>query len=113
MIVDVRIVIDLFPAPARRPVDEIGTGIEIHRGHADLGEAELVGAVEITLVGELVRLDLPALLRGDHRYDRVDRRLAEADIGYVVRMAPDISAVVVQVRGDPPRRERRIVRIIQ
>ena len=54
----------LLAAPARRPVYVLGSWLEVHGGNADLRQAELVGAVEIALVGKLVGLDLATLLLG-------------------------------------------------
>ena len=85
--------------------DVVVAGVEVERGHADLGEVELVGAVEEALVGELVRHQHAALPRGQRLRDRVERGLAEADLGEVAACGRDVAAVEVDVGGDLAGRE--------
>src|SRR5690606_33823611 len=87
-------------------------GVEVHRRHAYLGEAELVRAIKETAIRELVGLDHTPLLLRDTFDNLVDGRFAEADVGNVMCMTPDVAAVVVQVRGDLARRERRVRGIV-
>ena len=91
----------LLAPPFRRSVDKIGPGVQVHGRYADLREAELIRAIEVPLVGKLIGLDDTALLTGDQRCDLIDRRFAEADEGYIVGVAPDVAAIVVQVRRNP------------
>ncbi len=101
----------LLAPPVRWPVDEVRAGIEVHGRHADLGKAELVRAVKVALVGKLIGLDHAPLLLGNQNRNLVDRRLAQPDVGHIVRVSPDIAAVIVDVGCNLSRWKRRISRV--
>ena len=48
---------DLFFAPIGRAANEIGPGLEVQSRYANLGEVELVGALESAPVRKLIRFD--------------------------------------------------------
>ncbi len=53
--------LDLLPAPAGRPADEIGAVIEVQCRNTDLRERELVGTVVVAAIGKLIGLHDAAL----------------------------------------------------
>src|SRR4029079_5736816 len=92
----------LLLAPARRAADEVGAGVQIDRRHADAREAELVGAVVVAAVGELVAQYLALLLGGEGGDHAVERGAAEPHVGEVAGPSQTVAAVDVDVGGDLP-----------
>ena len=64
MVVVLRVLVALLLAVVRRLADELDAGVGIERGHALLGEVEVVGAVVEALLGFGIRPQRPALLGG-------------------------------------------------
>src|ERR1700730_17646209 len=104
--------LDLRAAPARRPADDVRAGCEKQCRYADLGERELVGAVVVAAVGELIGLQYPSLEFGDPRGDRVERGLAHADQRRIAGAAENVAAVDVDVGRDAAGGERGMQRIV-
>src|SRR5690606_29415884 len=94
------VLLDARLAPARRATDEVGARLEIHRGHTDAREVELVGTIEVAPIGERIRRDDATLLGGECLDDRIERGLAHADERHVAGAPPDVRAVVIDVGGD-------------
>src|SRR5690606_479846 len=90
----------LFPAPTLGPADEVDSRPQVHRGHADLREAELVRSIEGTAIGKLIAGNDSIFGLRDLLDNRIERRFPLADIHEVFRAAPDVRAVEIQVRRD-------------
>src|SRR5262245_12666207 len=111
-------IVVLFPffllllAPARRLAEVVGARVEVERGHADLREGELIGAVVVAAIGELVGEERAALMLENGARDRIERGLAVPDRRQVARAPAEIAAVVVDVGGDAPGRDRRMQRVV-
>src|SRR5690606_25704307 len=99
------VLVDARPAPALGPADELASRAEVECRHADLREIELIRSVVVALIDVRIGLDDASLVLGDLRRDVVQRGLAEPDEGDVFGRPPDVSAVVVQDRGDPAGRD--------
>ncbi len=104
--------VDLLPAPIRWAVDEVHARLQVHCRYANLGKAELVRSIEVAAIGELIGLDHSALLRGNGLNHAINGRFAEPDEGHVMRMAPDVATVVIQVCGNLARSNRGVCGII-
>src|SRR5437867_610081 len=99
----------LFPAPSSRAADEVGAAVQIHAGHANLGEAELIGAIVKSSVRELVRLHRAPLPPGDGLDNLVETGLSETHDGHVARAAPNVDPVDVDGRSKIARRNGRML----
>src|SRR6202034_230909 len=82
--------LDLLPAPPGRAPDEVGPVVEEQRRHTDLRERELVGAVIVAPIRELVRPDHAPLVPRDRFGGLVERGLAHADQRHPPGAAEDI-----------------------
>ena len=111
VVVLARVELGLLAAPLRRPPDEGGAGLEVERRNADLREVELVGAVEVAAIGELVALDGASLQPGDRFDHRVEVRLAVADEAEVGGHPEHVGAVDVDVGGDAAGRDGGVLRV--
>ncbi|MCH7898977.1 MAG: alkaline phosphatase family protein, partial [Proteobacteria bacterium] len=100
VIVNVRVLILLFTAPPRWPVNEVRTRVQIHRRHADFCKIELIRAIKVASVGKLIRRHHTTLFACDHRSNLINRRLAQANKCDVVCIAPDVATIVVQIGCD-------------
>src|SRR3984893_6006438 len=104
--------LDLRAAPVCGAADEVRASCEKQCRYADLGERELVGAVVVAAVGELIGLQHPSLGSGDAAGDLIERGLAHADQGRITGAAEDVAAVDIDVRRDPAGRERGMLRVV-
>src|ERR1019366_1432575 len=100
----------LLAAEARRLSDDVSAFLQVRGGHAYFCEIELVGAVKRAAVWKLVTLDAPALHFRDGLDVGVERRLALADQDDVLRPAKPADAVHVDVHGDAPGGNGRVLR---
>src|SRR5436190_9670435 len=77
--------------------------MQIDAGDADFGEIELVGAVVVAAIGEVVGGGDAVLPAGDAFDELVEAGFAEADDVHVARGADDVDAVDVDDGGHVPR----------
>ena len=97
MVIDFREVILLLTPPLGWAIDEIRDRIEIHRRHTNCRKAELIGTIKVTSISELICFNRAPLLVSDQRDDLIDGGLAETHERYIVRMTPNIAAVVINI----------------
>src|SRR5689334_5730168 len=112
MIILARVLVALAHAIAVRLADEVEAGVGVERRDALLRKLEMVGAVIESLLGLSVGAHRAAIRLQNSRQRIVERRVAEADDREVVRAAPLVDSVHVDVRGRLRQRVQRMLGIV-